>query len=58
MSDTPFVETEILLAVMRDDTDRAASLASDMSGLELRILEDQLDVTIEIIREARKQAIP
>lgn len=41
MAQTPFTETEALLAVMNNDEDRLAALLADMTPNELNDLRDQ-----------------
>ena len=38
-SETPFTETELLIAVMRDDSEKMVALVADMMNGELRSLE-------------------
>lgn len=38
MAETPYIETDLLLAVMNEDTDAAIVLAQGMSGAERRTL--------------------
>jgi hypothetical protein len=41
-AETPYIETEMLLAVMNDDTTRLLNLLQGMSPTEIRIFLDQV----------------
>lgn len=53
MSQTPFIETEALLAVMDDDEDRSRELLATMLPNELARFERQVDRLGELVVEAR-----
>lgn len=53
MSETPYVETEALLAVMEGDPKRAEELLNSMSGSELRAFDAQLDLLGDAVGRAR-----
>jgi hypothetical protein len=46
---TPFTETEILLAILENDNDRAKTLIADLDYSERSFLRDMLWKTIEVI---------
>jgi hypothetical protein len=48
-SQTPFVETEFLLAVMEEDYEKAGQIAADMFPGERRKLRDVLEVASSIL---------
>jgi hypothetical protein len=50
MPETPYTETEIVLAVMNEDTEHARELIDGMSMYERRIFAGQLDDAAELVR--------
>lgn len=49
-NETPYIETELLLAVMNDDEDRAVSLLGEMLPGERQELARQCDQTAKLLR--------
>ena len=46
---TPYAETEILLAIMNEDPERANELASDFMPKERRVFLEQLHETVKVM---------
>lgn len=52
MSRTPYVETEILLAVMEGNTSRAQDFIEGMLNGELRVFRNQVRELLDLLEEA------
>jgi len=52
-AETPYMETEILLAIMNGNSSRAIAMASDMSVVELNGFIEQIHQLNNLVREVR-----
>ena len=51
MARTPYAETEVLLAILDGDEEKAAALIGAMTAFEQHVLREALDNTLAVVDE-------